>query len=115
MKTKTIISTIVMVLMGISSALAQNFSTSFKALGNCGMCENRIETAAKNVKGVSSAEWDKTTKMVTVVMDTTVTHLNAVQKAVAKVGHDTDKVKATTEVYNALPGCCKYERAAAKK
>jgi hypothetical protein len=33
-----------------------------------------------------------------------------VKKAVAKVGHDTDEVKATDEEYDNLHGCCKYER-----
>ena len=33
-----------------------------------------------------------------------------IQKAVAKVGHDTDMHKAEDKVYNALPGCCLYER-----
>jgi len=28
----------------------------------------------------------------------------------AKVGHDTDEVKATDEVYENLHHCCKYER-----
>ena len=33
-----------------------------------------------------------------------------VKKAVAKVGHDTDDVKATDEVYENLHSCCLYER-----
>jgi len=33
-----------------------------------------------------------------------------VKKAIANVGHDTDEVKATTEVYDKLHMCCQYER-----
>jgi hypothetical protein len=33
-----------------------------------------------------------------------------VKKAIAKVGHDTDEVKATDEDYEKLHGCCMYER-----
>jgi Cu(I)/Ag(I) efflux system membrane fusion protein len=80
-----------------------------KVAGNCGMCQERIESAALSVEGVSSAKWDKETKML---------HLNyggkatvvAVEKAIATVGHDTEHYKADDEVYDSLHGCCKYER-----
>jgi hypothetical protein len=32
------------------------------------------------------------------------------EKAIAKVGHDTDDVKSTEEDYQNLHGCCQYER-----
>ena len=35
--------------------------------------------------------------------------------AIAKVEHDTDMHKATDEVYDNLPGCCKYERPKTKQ
>jgi Cu(I)/Ag(I) efflux system membrane fusion protein len=31
---------------------------------------------------------------------------------VAATGHDTEKVKAKKEVYEALPDCCRYKREA---
>ena len=37
-------------------------SAEILVLGNCGMCEARIEKAAKNVPGVAKASWDKDTK-----------------------------------------------------
>lgn len=36
--------------------------------------------------------------------------LNDIHKAVAKIGHDIEKEKASDEVYNGLAACCKYER-----
>ena len=33
-------------------------NTNFKVLGNCGMCEKKIEAAALNLKGVKKAVWD---------------------------------------------------------
>jgi hypothetical protein len=33
-----------------------------------------------------------------------------VKNAIAKVGHDTDEVKATDEDYEKLHGCCMYLR-----
>jgi len=84
--------------------------TSFKVYGNCGMCENRIEKAALGVEGVNSAEWDKETKMLQLTCDVSKAKVENIHKAIAKVGHDTDKAKADDEVYSNLPGCCKYDR-----
>lgn len=82
--------------------------TTFKVYGNCGMCENRIEKTAKSMVGVQSAEWDKETEMLTIEYNPEKVELMNVHKALAKVGHDTRKVKAEGKTYNSLPGCCKY-------
>lgn len=84
-------------------------TTKFKVYGNCGMCEKRIEGAAK-IEGVTLADWDVDTKMLTVILDVKKVKPRDIHKAVAAVGHDTDKEKATDEVYAALHGCCQYER-----
>ncbi|RPI46260.1 MAG: copper chaperone [Bacteroidetes bacterium] len=82
----------------------------FKVAGNCGMCEARIEKAAKSVEGVSAADWDKETKMIEVSFDTGKTDIHKVHMAIAKAGHDTEMHKASDEAYEKLPGCCKYNR-----
>ena len=82
----------------------------FKVAGNCGMCETRIEKAAKSVDGVTAADWNKETKMIEVTFDAAKTDIHKVHEAIAKAGHDTDMHKASDEVYEKLPGCCKYER-----
>ena len=83
---------------------------TFKVSGNCGMCETRIEKAAKSVDGVQSADWDKETKMIDVKFKSDEVEIHKVHMAIAKAGHDTKMHKASDEVYNKLPGCCKYER-----
>ncbi len=109
MKTK-IISVVVLVLMGTMSLFAQSKTEKFKVFGNCSMCEKTIEKAANAVEGVTSADWDKTTKMMNVTFDKSKTNVHKVHMAIAKVGYDTEMHKANDEVYNKLPGCCKYER-----
>ena len=74
------------------------------------MCESRIEKAALSVEGVSKADWDRKAQKIEVVFDDEVTQLDAIHKAIAKAGHDTEKHKAKDEVYEKLHGCCKYER-----
>jgi len=102
----------VLLIMGISSfaAFAGNKTEKFKVGGNCGMCETRIEKAANSLDGVTSAEWNKETKMIEVTFDDNTVDIDAIHKAIAEVGHDTNKYAAADEVYDKLPACCKYER-----
>ena len=113
MKTK-ILSLVSMFLIGTMTLFAQSKTEKFKAYGKCSMCEKRIETAAKSVAGVKSADWNIETNMIEVSFDTTKTDVNKIQMAIANVGHDTDKYRATDETYNKLPQCCHYERPVAK-
>lgn len=85
-----------------------------KVYGNCGMCKTRIEKAASSIKGVSKATWDDAEAMLTVTFDDTKTTVLKIEEAVSKVGHDTDHTKAIDKTYNALPGCCQYDRPAKK-
>ncbi len=101
---------IIMFLMGTMSLFAQNKTEKFEVRGNCGMCEKRIEKAAKSVDGVTAADWDQKTKMAEVTFDQSKTGLHKIHMAIAKAGHDTDMHKASDEAYKKLPGCCKYDR-----
>jgi mercuric ion binding protein len=82
---------------------------TFKVYGNCGMCKRNIETAL-DIKGVKSATWNVTTKMVEVVFIPTQISEEEIHQAIAKSGYDTDKIKAKDEDYNALHGCCQYRK-----
>lgn len=81
-----------------------------KVKGNCDLCKERIETAAKKVKGVSTASWDVKEKVLHLNFDKKLTSKAAISKAVAKVGHDTELDKATDADYKALHSCCQFER-----
>ena len=109
MKTKVFMLAILM-MMGAGSLFAQDKTEKFEVKGNCSMCENRIEKAALSVDGVSEAVWDVKTKMIELVLDNSKTDAHKVQMAIAAVGHDTPMHKASSEVYDALPSCCLYDR-----
>ena len=89
------------------SQMATTKTESIKVSGNCELCKARIEKAAK-VDGVTKAEWNQDTKVLTLVYNPKVVTSDAIQKKIASVGHDTEKYKADDKVYNSLPGCCKY-------
>ncbi len=80
-----------------------------KVWGKCDMCKARIEKTVA-AEGATSASWDSKTQMLTVSYDTLKTSREALSRKLAAAGHDTEKFKATVEVYNNLPGCCHYER-----
>lgn len=85
-------------------------SAIFKVGGACGMCKSRIEEAAKLVNGVKKAEWNQETNMLSVSYHPKRVKLIDIHRAIAKAGHDTDKLKADEMVYKELPACCKYRK-----
>lgn len=82
---------------------------SFGVRGNCGMCKTTIEKAVNNLDGISKAEWDRLRKKIDVSFDASKTNLDAIHKAIANSGYDTDKLSGSEDAYNNLPGCCKYD------
>jgi periplasmic mercuric ion binding protein len=114
MKTKLLILSIMMV-FSAGTLFANGKSEKFEVKGNCGMCEKTIETAAKSVDGVLSADWSQETKIMTLSYDESKTDVNKVQKAIADAGYDTPLHRAKDEVYNKLHSCCKYDRSEEEK
>jgi copper chaperone CopZ len=99
-------------LMTFSACAAQikNAKTeSYQVSGNCEMCKNTIETTA-NKKGVSSAEWNKDTKVVRLTYDSVKTSASEILKKVAYAGYDNEQFLAPDEAYAKLPECCRYAR-----
>ncbi|WP_276484804.1 TonB-dependent receptor domain-containing protein [Paraflavitalea pollutisoli] len=80
---------------------------TFKVLGACDQCKNRIENAAKG-KGVHSATWDIESKLLTLTFLPGKTSVEKVQNRIVAVGHDLETRKAKDVAYNQLPKCCYY-------
>lgn len=111
---KKIIIIIALVLIGFSAQAQEKKNKNAKYTvavnGNCEMCKKRIEKAAYGASGVKSAVWNIDSHVLDLVVNEQKTSLLTVEKAVAKVGHDTERVKATQKQYESLHGCCMYER-----
>ena len=114
MKTYKSISVAFSLLFLSTIAFAQVKTETIKVSGNCGMCETKIEKAAKEA-GATTAEWSSETKQITVKYNSSTTNAAKIQQAIAKVGYDTQDFRATNESYDKLHGCCKYERADASE
>ena len=111
---KNIFIVLVFALVGLSSQAQEKKNKNAKhdvgVNGICEQCKKRIEKAAYSVSGVKSAEYHLDDKMLHLIINEEKTSVADVKKAVAKVGHDTDDIKATYDDYKNLHHCCKYER-----
>ena len=84
-------------------------TSTFKVWGNCDMCKETIETSLK-VDGISKADWNVDSKILTVSYDTGKITLDQIQKNVASVGYDNEKYKGDDKAYKELADCCQYDR-----
>jgi len=89
---------------------SKNARYTIEVNGNCDLCKKRIEKAAFSVEGVKMAIWDVATHQLNLILNEEKSSVLDVKKAIAKVGHDTDEVKAVDSVYENLHSCCQYER-----
>jgi mercuric ion binding protein len=111
---KNIILVLLLTFVGFSAQAQQkkNKNAKYKTEvnGNCEQCQKRIQKAAYSVSGVKSAVWNVETHNLDLMINEEKTSILDVKKAIAKVGHDSDEVKAIKEDYEGLHECCLYER-----
>src|SRR5262245_736169 len=112
MKTLRITSILSLFMAFATVSFAQTKSETIPVSGNCKMCKANIEKAAKQA-GATTADWNVTTKMLTVNYNSSSTNAAKIQQGIAGAGYDTRDFKATDEAYNKLHACCQYDRAAA--
>ena len=85
----------------------QSIHTDIVVNGICGMCQERIEAVANKHNHVLEANWEIETNILH-VDHTAKFNSNSLQRAIARVGHDTEFMKAPAFAYNELHECCKY-------
>ena len=103
---KYILITLAGLLVSIEQLSAQN-TIDIPVSGVCGMCKNRIETAANKVTGVKESTYNIAAQTLTVKTKPSFVRQKLVD-AVLAVGHDADGQIAKEEVYEALHECCHY-------
>ena len=112
MKTQYLMLSLAFAFISVIS-FAQTNTDTIKVWGNCSSCKENIEGAA-TAAGATSANWNKTTKLLVVSYDAAKTSNMKIQDKIASVGYDTQDMKAPTDAYNKLDKCCQYERPKAK-
>lgn len=78
--------------------------------GTCDMCTNRIENAASSVKGISNVSYNLEEQTLSFKLNPKKATIVQLEQALAAVGHDTENLKASDDVYHNLHSCCKYDR-----
>lgn len=86
----------------------QYITYEFRVEGECGMCKDRIEKVALQVEGVKDADWDLSSKILTVSIDESKNQISVVKYMIAQAGHDNGSFITPDDVYNNLHGCCQY-------
>jgi hypothetical protein len=81
----------------------------FRVEGNCEMCKERIEKVVRGFDNVAYADWNMDTKFLLIRFDKYL-NIEALKKAIANAGHDTDLFKADDGTYSKLPKCCLYRK-----
>jgi copper chaperone CopZ len=93
----------------ISTSTQSDYSIGVK--GNCGMCKTTIEKAVKGLDFVENAEWGIQTKILDVEFNnSSIFDLEKLNIAITESGYETMSSTANQSSYDALPGCCKYDR-----
>jgi periplasmic mercuric ion binding protein len=109
MKSLKLFSLVAIALVSNFVSNAQDKKEVIAVNGNCGMCKTNIEKAAKSA-GATEANWDATSKSLSVTYASSSSNAGKIQQAVAAAGYDTKDVKAPDAAYEKLHGCCKYDR-----
>lgn len=84
------------------TAFAKKVTTQIKVNGDCASCEKKIE-ASVDVSGISYADWDKETKMLTVRYNDRKIDVDKIHSLVSEAGYATDKMAANK---SAKGVCC---------
>ncbi len=97
----------------VSAQSKKNQKAVIKTVLNCNHCKI-CETCGKNfeanlykINGLKMYELDEKNMTITVYYNGQKTNLQAIKTAISKLGYDADEVKADTEAYAKLDGCCR--------
>jgi hypothetical protein len=105
---KNLIFVVLSLLLVTNISAQKKVDVTFEVGGVCGMCEERIEKAY-DVKGIVIADYDLEIHQLHVVYKTKhFPDILDVHRLATSVGHDTDLIKASDEVYAKIHECCKY-------
>ena len=114
MKTLSLFAVLLFGLFTNSFAQKDLATATIKVWGNCGMCKETIEKNALKA-GASTADWNGDSKELKVSYASNKTSTEKIQKKIAQSGYDTQDFVAPDKAYNALHGCCKYDRKSASE
>lgn len=102
---------IVITTLSINVAFAQKTieTVEIKTSSVCDMCKETIEKQLAFTKGVTAAQLNVKTGIVTVSFKSNKTNIDDIRTAINEVGYDADDSPASKEAYENLHSCCKKD------
>lgn len=97
--------------VGVNSNVQSNEvkTAEIKTSAVCETCKERIEEKVLKLDGVSEANLDVGTKILTIKYDEGKISLEEIRIAISKIGYDADNVKRNPKAYKKLPKCCRID------
>lgn len=97
---------IAILMVSTLGVFAKNITAKITVKGECEMCKEKIEKAL-DIPGVSFAEWNVETKILTVRYNDNKVSEDDIHETISNVGYATDKLAANKTSQNNLAKCCK--------
>ena len=88
---------------------AKTITKKIEVKGECGQCKEKIE-AALDIPGISFAEWNKDTKVLTVRYNDNKVSEDLIHSTISKLGYATDKLAADKAGQAKLAQCCQPKK-----
>ena len=88
------------------NAWAQKETVKIETSAQCEMCKERIEEEMQFTKGVTAANLDVESQILTITFKSKKTNLDKIKRAISLIGYDADEILADEKAHNKLPKCC---------
>lgn len=80
--------------------------TSAQCVQDC--CKERIEEEMQFTKGVTAANLEIESRVITVTFREKKTDIEKIRRVISLIGYNADDVRADKEAHGALPHCCQH-------
>ncbi len=91
------------------AVFAKSVTQKILVKGECGKCKTTIEQGL-DIPGVSFAEWNKETKILTIRYNDKKINEDQIHKTISNLGYATGKVAANKVSQSKLDNCCKPKK-----
>ena len=88
------------------NAWAQKETVKIETSAQCEMCKERIEEEMQFTKGVTAANLDVESQILTITFKSKKTNLDKIKRAISLIGYDADEILADEKAHDKLPKCC---------
>jgi len=99
---------IIIILLSILTinSWGQTETVKIATSAQCEMCKERIEEEMQFTKGVTAANLDVESQILTITFKSKKTNLDKIKMEISLIGYDADEIIADIKAHEKLPKCC---------